>query len=37
MFRKVIKWALVALAALFIIGAVSNLTGGKDPETAAAR
>ena len=36
MFRRVIKWALVALGALFIIGAMSNLTGANDPESATA-
>ena len=36
MFRRVIKWALIALGALFIIGTVSNLVGANDPESVAA-
>jgi hypothetical protein len=35
MFRMVIKWALIALGALFIIGTVSNLAGANDAATPA--
>ncbi len=36
MFRRVIKWAFIALGALLVIGTVSNLIGTKDPESATA-